>query len=89
MILRKRGGKEGIKMRVILFLLYLSIISFSLLMFYYGKPVYGFTIERTGYDFHVPFSSIFGLIWVVSMPLFLACFLAEITEWLIKKSKRG
>jgi len=33
-----------------------------------------------------PFSLIFGLVWVVSMPLLLACFLAE---WIIKKHKHA
>jgi len=74
-------------MRVLLFLGYLCLVSFLGLAVCYGKPFYA-PVAEVSSEIRVPLSSLFGIVWVVSVPFLLAAVLTEFTERMLRRRKR-
>ena len=74
-------------MKILLFFGYLCLISFLGLVVSYGKPNYVFIAEISSYEIRVPEYSVFGLVWILSIPFLLAAILAKITERMLHRKR--
>jgi polyferredoxin len=76
----------GVNLNRLLFLLYLFLVSLIGLVLLYDKPIYA-PIAEVSNEIRTPIATIFGLIWIASIPFLIAAVLAEATEKILIRKK--